>query len=529
MRSDGPRLQLDARRHLRILRAMSEGPGSAPLRPAARLPAAPRLGPPSPAVDLRLDGNQGRPPSPAFWRQVGGDLELVRGYPAGTALEEALARRFGVAAGRVVLGAGADEVLDRLCRAVLEPGRAFVLPVPTFEMLPRYAQLSGCELVPVPWHDGPYPRAEVLRAIRAHTALAAIVSPNNPTGLAATADDVVAVCRTLQHGLVLVDAAYAEFADEDLSAVALAQPNAVLVRTFSKAWGLAGLRIGYAIAPAPVAQWLRAAGSPYTAGRFARHAAAVRLQTGEAEMRDYVAAVRQQRGELAALLAGLGWSAPPPQGNFVFARGGDCELLRDLLAGLGIAVRPFVFDGAFDGAAGGGAPPGVRITVPGETAPFARLCAALRAACAPEAVLLDLDGVLADVEGRRALASVDELAALARRLPVGVVTGCPRRLAESVLQRHGFAAHVRAVVCEEDGPPKPDPFPLREALRRLGAQSGWMLGDNECDVQAARAAGVVPFAIDPRDDARSAVLRAAGAARLVESVGSFATQLSVGQ
>jgi len=108
---------------------------------------------------------------------------------------------------------------------------------------------------------------------------------------------------------VNVDAAYAEFADDDLSDVALAQPNAVLVRTFSKAWGLAGLRIGYAIAPSPaVAAWLRAAGSPFTAGRLARRAAAVRLASGEAEMRDYVADVRRQRQQLAAL---LGLRAPP--------------------------------------------------------------------------------------------------------------------------------------------------------------------------------------------------------------------------
>src|SRR5262249_44718779 len=162
-----------------------------------------------------------------------------------------------------------------------------------------------------------------------------------------------------------------------------------------KAWGLAGLRIGYAIAPEPVARWLRACGSPFTAGRFARHAARVRLDTGEGEVRDYVPPVPTQPAELAALPSSLGWAVPPPPANFGLARGGDCELLRDQLAGLGIAVRAFAF------ADGSGAPPGLRITVPGEAAPFARLCAALRAACAPAAILLDLDGVLADVEGRR--------------------------------------------------------------------------------------------------------------------------------
>jgi histidinol-phosphate aminotransferase len=471
-------------------------------------------------MDLRLDGNQGRPPSAAFWQQLGNDPELLRGYPAGNALEQEVAQRHGVDPARVVVGAGADEVLDRLCRAVLQRGRGFVLPVPTFEMLARYAHLAECDLQRVPWVEGAYPRANVLAAITQSTALAAIVSPNNPTGLVATVADVAAVAAALRHGLVLVDAAYAEFADEDLTAAALAEPNTVVVRTLSKAWGLAGLRIGYAIAPLPIAAWMRAAGSPFTAGRFARHAARVRLTTGAAEMEAYVAAVRAQRSALALQMRSLGWDVLPPQGNFVFVRGGDGALLRDLLAGLGIAVRAFTF------ADGSGAPAGVRITVPGEDAPFVRLQAALRAACAPQAVLLDLDGVLADIGAQRPIAAVDEVAALARIVPLAVVTGCPRRLAEAVLAQHGFAPHVCATVCGEDGPGKPDPAPVRAALRKLGVESAWLLGDHASDVQAARAAGVVPLAMANGNDARSDELRAAGATRVVGSIGALRALLS---
>jgi histidinol-phosphate aminotransferase len=513
---------LDSRALRRILlRAMSQPPLPAPLLPADRIPPP---GGPLPGagtgVDLRLDGNQGRPPSPEFWQHLGHDPELLRGYPAGNALEQAIAQRHGVDPARVVVGAGADEVLDRLCRAVLQRGRGFVLPVPTFEMLARYAHLAEGDLVRVPWCEGAYPRAQVLAAISPSTVLAAIVSPNNPTGLVATADDVAAVAGALRHGLVLVDAAYAEFADEDLTAAALAEPNTVVVRTLSKAWGLAGLRVGYAIAPLPVAAWMRAAGSPFTAGRLARHAALLRLATGTAEMEAYVAAVRAQRSALAQQMRGLGWDVLPPQGNFVFVRGGDGALLRDLLAGLGIAVRAFTF------ADGSGAPAGVRITVPGEDAPFLRVEAALRAVCAPQAIVLDLDGVLADIEGRRAIATVEDVAALARIVPLAVVTSCPRRLAESVLERHGFAPHIRVAICAEDGPGKPDPAPVQLALRRLGVAAAWMLGDNPSDVQAARAAGVVPLAIDPGNDTQAAQLRAAGAARLLGSVGALQALLS---
>jgi histidinol-phosphate aminotransferase len=470
-------------------------------------------------IDLRLDGNQGRAPAPEFWARLSSDPELLRGYPAGLALEHAIAQRYGVAPERVFIGAGADEVLDRLCRSVLQRGRRFILPVPTFEMLIRYAQLAECELVRVPWVDAPYPLAAVLREITKSTALVAIVSPNNPTGLVASASDVAAVASAMRHGLVLVDAAYAEFADEDLSAAALAEPNTVLVRTFSKAFGLAGLRVGYAIAPLHVAAWLRAAGSPFTAGRFARQAALLRLMTCEGEVLDYTRAVQKQRGELAQLMTRLGWQALPQQGNFVFVRGGDALLLRDLLAGLGIAVRAFSFTD------GSGAEPGVRITVPGEDAPFARLRRALHAALAPQAMLLDLLGVLVG-KGRLPLVAVDDVAAVARILPVGVVTSLPRRDCMALLERHGFAPHVRVAICAEDGPCSPDPSQMQAALLKLGMRDAWHLGDNVVAVKAARASGVVPIAVEPADASASALLRDAGAARLIGKITELCTLLN---
>lgn len=466
---------------------------------------------PGPAVDLRLDGNLGSSPGAGLLTALADVGGLLRGYPSGDELERMLAARHGVTADRVVLGAGADELLDRLARAVLAPGRAAVLPVPTFEMLERYALLAGAAVVRVPWTGGAWPREQVLAALTPATALVAMVSPNNPTGLTVTAADLAAVAAAAPQTLIACDAAYAEYADDDPFAAALTLPNAVLLRTFSKAYGLAGLRIGYAIAAPEVARWLRAIGSPFTAGRLARAAAVARLADGPA-VAAHVAAVRAGRDELAALLAGLGARPLPSQANFVFARPPAPDLLRDLLGGLGIAVRAFRFADLPE------LPAGVRITVPDSAADRARLAQALRAALRPRAFVLDLDGVLADLEGRRPLAAVGDLAALAAELPVAVVTSCPRRLCDSVLQRYGFAAHVRTAVCAEDGPGKPDPFPVREALRRLGVDAAWMLGDNVVDVQAARAAGVVPFAVEPVAVAHRAELANAGPARLLRSL-----------
>ncbi|MEO6593841.1 MAG: aminotransferase class I/II-fold pyridoxal phosphate-dependent enzyme, partial [Planctomycetota bacterium] len=165
-------------------------------------------------IDLRLDGNQGRAPSAAFWEQFPGDSEQLRCYPTGNELERALAARHEVSAHHFFVGAGADDVLDRLCRACLEPGRSAIVPAPTFEMLERYVALTGAAVVTVPWLSGPWPREQVLAAISPETALVAIVSPNNPTGLVATAGDVRAVCRAAPGAIVLVDAAYAEFGGE---------------------------------------------------------------------------------------------------------------------------------------------------------------------------------------------------------------------------------------------------------------------------------------------------------------------------
>lgn len=153
---------------------------------------------------------------------------------------------------------------------------------------------------------------------------------------------------------------------------------------------------------------------------------------------------------------------------------------------------------------------------------------AVRAALAPQAVLLDLDGVLVDIARRNHIAKVEDVQAIAAHYPLGVVTTCPRRVAESVLEQHGFLEFVGVVVGSEDGPCKPDPFPVRYALQQLGKQSAWMLGDNPSDVTAARGAGVVPFGILPRGigaESHMDRLRAAGAVRLVEGVGSLLTLL----
>ncbi len=325
-------------------------------------------------LDLRLDGNEG-PARPAAVREALAalDPECVRRYPDASVLESLLATRHGVDPARVLVTAGADEALDRACRAFLGPDRSIVLPVPTFEMIERYAALARARVLDVPWPDGAFPLEAVLARLAPDTALVALVSPNNPTGAVATSVDLDQLQGGAGGAMVLVDVAYGEFADCDLGEAAIAGGRALVVRTLSKAWGLAGLRVGYAIGPVAAISALRAAGGPYAVAGPALAMAIARLAGGEADMRAYVARVRQESEELRLTLERLGAEAPPSQANFVLARfaadGAAAESVRAGLAARGIAVRAFPGRAWLEGC--------LRITCPGEEVAFARLLRAL--------------------------------------------------------------------------------------------------------------------------------------------------------
>lgn len=368
-----------AMRDLASIPARVRGPMPMPGLPARYAPR-----PSGPPPDLCLASNEGAPlrsvrcaaPSPAT-------------YPDARELEAALAARHGLAPEQALVTAGADDGLLRVALAYVGRGRVMVVPTPTFEMLPRYVALAGGEARDVPWSGGAFPTEAVLAAARCADAVA-VVSPNNPTGAVATRADVDRIAAGAPHALVVIDAAYAEFAREDLTAAALAHPNAVVLRTFSKAYGAASWRVGYALGPAPVIAALRAAGNPYpTSGASLAFALAALGEAAQAEVRANVAATLAAREELAETLRRAGAYVEPSEANFVLARVRDPELLRDLAAGLGVDVRTFPGRPGLTDA--------VRITAPAAPADLARACHALGAALAPDALVFDLDGVLADV------------------------------------------------------------------------------------------------------------------------------------
>jgi histidinol-phosphate aminotransferase len=322
------------------------------------------------SVSLKLDANEGPPPSaPVLEALYGIGGEQLRRYPSARRLEAVLAERLGVPAESVVVTAGVDDGLERAVRVALCAGREAILPVPTFEMLARYVEASGADVALIPWLDGGLPVDAMLRAATPRTSFVAVVSPNNPTGLAAAPADLRRLSEAVPRALLAVDLAYAEFADEDLTRAALALPNAVAFRTFSKALGLAGLRVGYAAGPRPLVDLLRAAGRPYAVSSASLAIAEARVLAGLDDVAHYVDAVRGERARLEAFLRGRGVAVTRSQGNFAFARFDEARRVHAALGRRGVSVRSFEGSPLVGDC--------LRITVPGDGTEFARLIAAL--------------------------------------------------------------------------------------------------------------------------------------------------------
>lgn len=352
--------------------------------------AAYRVPRPLAPVDLHLDGNEGAHPDlESLLGALGAaGLDAFRRYPKAAHLQARLAALHGVRPDQVLVAAGGDDAIDRLCRAVLCPGRSVVLPSPSFEMIGRYARLAGAEVIPVDWPAGAWPLEAVLE-VSEDAALICVVSPNNPTGDVVSAEQLRAIAEARPEAVILVDLAYVEFAEIDLTPVALSLPNTVLIRTFSKAWGLAGLRVGYALGPAEIIGWLRVVGAPYAVAAPSLAVVDRWLDDGAEPTARFVAQVRLERDALHTQLTELGCAPRASQGNFVFCEPPDAHWLQHALAGLGIGVRAWPGHGVLGRKC--------RITCPGDAEAFARLRRALDTIYRPQALLLDLDGVLADV------------------------------------------------------------------------------------------------------------------------------------
>ncbi|TVS06902.1 MAG: histidinol-phosphate aminotransferase family protein [Phycisphaerales bacterium] len=320
---------------------------SIPITPASRMHGVAAYRPPvhPPAIDLYLDANE-VPDAPIddlreSFARVPDDA--IRRYPDASRLERLIAERFGLDPSSVLVTGGADDGIDRLMRAVLEPGRRLAAFTPSFEMIPRGAKLAGAEVDLTPWLEGPAPIDALLGGLSEATGAIAAVSPNNPTGLTLTmADwDRLSGAAASRGALLIADLAYAEFADEDPTRELASRPNVVVLKTLSKAWGMAGLRVGLMLGDPGVIGLARAAGNPYACSALSIALAQSRLQRGEDAIKETLASVRSFRTTLTDRLRSRGVSVTPSQANFVLARFEDPARVQSELASRGIAVRAF--------------------------------------------------------------------------------------------------------------------------------------------------------------------------------------------
>jgi len=343
-----------------------------PLRPR---PIIESLGPYTPperdaSIGLILDSNEGVAPIGSARRVLACvDAEDLRRYRSPGALETRIAEHHGIDAGRVVVTNGADDAIDRVCRAVLGEGRVMLTHTPSFEMITRWARIAGAGVDAVEWLDAPFPTEALVERIGDRVALVALVTPNNPTGAVVDTRTILEIARTasVRGVLVMVDLAYTEFADEDPTPDLVREPNIVLVRTFSKALGIAGLRVGYAIAPDRVARWLRSSGGPFPCSSLSLAVAGACL--GDPSIPERIERTRAQRSALATLLGSLGVETIDSGANFLCARFADADAVHGALMDRGVSVRRFGPASVIRDR--------LRITLPGDETAFDRLTHAL--------------------------------------------------------------------------------------------------------------------------------------------------------
>jgi histidinol-phosphate aminotransferase len=315
-------------------------------------------------ITLSLSRNESQPAIDNLSRQLQIlSPEFIGRYPDHLALQNLIGQSLGIDAERIVVSAGGDDAIDRILRGSINPQRKkIVTHRPTFEMIEVYARNYGGVLDEVAWMEGQFPLDAILEKIDQQTATVVVVTPNNPTGGVISLNAVLAIADAARKFGVqlLVDHAYVEFADEDPTETLAGHGNINLVRTLSKAWGLAGLRVGYLIAAhREVAARMRSLAGPFPVSAVSLELARRALSHDRVLMEANVRQIMQNRSLLIELLKECGARPLPSQGNFVLAQftsGEQAHLVWKELANDGIGVRKFAGPLELEGC--------LRITVP---------------------------------------------------------------------------------------------------------------------------------------------------------------------
>ncbi|MCH1462622.1 MAG: histidinol-phosphate transaminase [Candidatus Nanopelagicales bacterium] len=312
---------------------------------------------PAPRTDIetyKISSNETpfEPPE-AVRRAIEQAAATVHRYPDpfSRRLTGALARRFDVREEQIALGTGSVAVVGQLIWAAAGPGDSVVYPWRSFEAYPIWVQMTGARSVQVPLladerHDLP----SMLKAIDDSTRIVFVCNPNNPTGEAVRRDELTEFIDAVPSDVIVVlDEAYREFISDTDVPDGLdffhERNNVVVIRTFSKAYGLAGLRVGFAIAPEPIAEGMRKTALPFGVSSIAEDAALAALEC-EDELFERVRHLSQERDRVWQALADQGWDIHPSHANFVWLRLGErTQEFAQACDEVGITIRTFPDEG----------------------------------------------------------------------------------------------------------------------------------------------------------------------------------------
>ena len=299
---------------------------------------------------VKLNTNENPyPPSERVMKAVHDvEPEALRRYPDPTAraFREAAAKLLGVTADMIIAGNGSDDLLTIATRAFVPPGGRLAFPDPTYSLYPVLAQLENATTAPVPWEDNWALPVEALLATKADAIY--LANPNAPSGTFVSPQRVAELANAFR-GALLVDEAYADFADDNCVALVHEHANVIVTRTLSKAYSLAGLRFGYAVAQAAVVEQMLKVKDSYNCDAISIAAATAAIED-QAHARSTWENVRAERKRLAEELAQMGWPSLPSEANFLLVTcpGGRGREAYQGLKAQGILVRHFDKPGLSD-------------------------------------------------------------------------------------------------------------------------------------------------------------------------------------
>jgi len=349
---------------------------------------------------LRLDFNENTigcsPKVIQALRQV--DANRLSVYPEYTKFRKKLASFLNINENELLLTNATDEAIQLVMNTFVEKGEEVIIPVPTFAMFKFYASLAEAKIKEVLYEENlTFPTDRIINSISSKTKIVILVNPNNPTGTAIPEKDILQIIQKAQNNdaIVLVDEAYYEFYRKSCFEFIRKYENVIITRTFSKAYGLAGLRIGYIVANSKTMEFLEKVISPYSVNSLAVIAAEAALEDYR-YMDDYVRQVNENKSFVENELTRLGIKTYPSEANFLIANFGDlCESIYEKLKLKDILVRNRTKDQLLKNC--------LRIGI-GTKEQCNKFIKALKEILREDVLLFDLDGVLVDVSNSYRLA-----------------------------------------------------------------------------------------------------------------------------